>query len=380
MRIPLRFPPFIALSALLFSVPASLMAEEAPSAKGPIKVVLDCDFSHFSDDHEAFAMLNSLQAHRKVQILGITLVSGNSRMPQLVGDALRAVERLGHAADIPVAAGATRPLVHDEALFQLDRERYGAIYAGAWSRPETPVTPPPDGTARRAELSALHAVDFLIGTIRENPHEVKILALGPLTNIALAIRKAPDIVPLIDEIIYMGGSLHAFGNVTAAAEFNWWFDAEAAAMVLAEPVSHTIVPLDATDTILFRADLYQRFAKERHPAHQMTKIFLEPKFAARFAEDATYVIPVWDTLVPALLASDTVVKQARDFWVSVDHNEGPSYGRLLAYPASSKLGSSHAAGTRKARIILELDETEFWSLYEELLFDPVNDYPSRRPD
>ena len=328
-------------------------------------IILDVDLSHFADDHEALAMAAELHRRGRVRILGVTLVTGNAWMDQIVVDALRAVERQGLAAEVPVFRGAEQPLVHSRERFVRDKALYGAIYAGAWSR-ENSVTPPPDGPARDARLAPRHAVDFIIDAVRQAPGRVIVLALGPLTNLALAIRKAPDIVPLIDQVIYMGGAIHVPGNVTAAAEFNWWFDPEAAAIVLAAPLSHTVVPLDATDRILFRRALYDRFV-QAHAGDVMVTQFLRPKFAERLGGEPGYTIPVWDALVPAVLAEPAVVAEERDYWIGVDAEAGPNYGRTIADPVDPG-ETAGPYGTRRARVILKLNEPAFWDIYEDLMF------------
>ena len=89
-----------------------------------------------------------------------------------------------------------------------------------------------------------------------------ILAFGPLTNIALATREHPGIVPSIKQIICMGGALDVPGNTTASAEFNWWFDPEAAKTVLRLPIRHTVIPLDVTDTVKMDKALYDHVAHD----------------------------------------------------------------------------------------------------------------------
>lgn len=96
------------------------------------------------------------------------------------------------------------------------------------------------------QVSDENAVGWLIDTIRANPDDVTILAVGPLTNIALAMRTDPGIVPLIKRVIYMGGAVEVPGNVRPAAELNCWFDPEASKIVARAPIEHVVVPADVT--------------------------------------------------------------------------------------------------------------------------------------
>lgn len=335
------------------------------------KIIIDTDLSHYSDDHEALVMLATLHKQQKVKLLGVTLVTGNNWLDQLEIDTLKAMERLELSNEIPVYRGAEKPLLHSQEKFQQhDSELYGAIYAGAWAR-ERQVKTPPDGSPEQAHIQTGHAIDFIIDTIRNNPGEITIAALGPLTNLALAVRKAPDIVNKIGSIIYMGGAFFVWGNVTTAAEFNWWFDAEAAAIVLSEPIRHVVVPLDATDRILFNKTLYDRFTRGEYRNHFMVTRFLVPKFGQKMKDTPDYKLPVWDALVAAYIARPDLVVEREDYWISVDANQGPHYGRSLAVPVDSNINflkSFRPFSSQKAEVILRMDNEEFWQVYERLLF------------
>ncbi|HKM57177.1 MAG TPA: nucleoside hydrolase, partial [Chthoniobacterales bacterium] len=101
------------------------------------------------------------------------------------------------------------------------------------------------------------AVDFIIETVHRYPHEVTILEIAPPTNMALAIRKDPTIVPLIKQIITMAGQIYASGNAYIDnAEFNWWFDPEATQVVLRAAIPHYIIPLDCTNTLPLTKDVF----------------------------------------------------------------------------------------------------------------------------
>ncbi len=354
---------YLALMLCLTVVSAPLCAQQ--------KIILDTDLSHYSDDHEALVMLANLHEAGQIELLGVTLVAGNDWLAQLEVDALKALERLGLAAEIPVFLGAQQPLLHSQEKFQKhDRALYGAIYAGAWDRDQQ-VQPPPDGLAEQARAQSAHAVDFIIEAVRNNPGEITIAAIGPLTNLALAVRKAPDIVAGIKKIIYMGGAFFIWGNVTTAAEFNWWFDAEAAQIVLGEPIPHVIIPLDATDRILFDKSLYERFTGAQYADHFMVTQFLTPKFGEKMKENPGFQLPVWDALVAAYIAQPQLVRESEEYWVSIDVAHGPGYGRSLAAPVATEVSFMTAFrpfSAQAAEVILSLDEEKFWQVYERLLF------------
>lgn len=176
----------------------------------PRKFLIDTDTA--SDD--AVALLMALR-WPDVEVVGITVVVGNVSLDQCVTNALYSAEVAGQP-DVPVYRGAAQPLLrkHVSGDWFHGRDGMGNMHYPA------PQRQPQDK----------HAVQAIIDTIRANPG-LELVTLGPLTNIALAIRQAPDIVPLVSRCVVMGGAANVVGNVTPAAEFNIWVDPEAAQMV-----------------------------------------------------------------------------------------------------------------------------------------------------
>ncbi|MGF6811097.1 inosine-uridine nucleoside N-ribohydrolase [Paraburkholderia sp. Clong3] len=219
----------------------------------PPKVIIDSDYNTLGDDGQLGVMAAQLQAQRSLKVLGITVVSGNQWLKQGVADALKSVERLGVEQQIGVYAGANYALTHDFKTIQRELKEFpgGDGYVGAWSKPEpksaSDLVAPPDGFATHTKVQSQSAIDFIAESVKRYPGEVTILAIGPLTNIALATREHPEIVPLIKQIIYMGGAIDVRGNTTPTAEFNWWFDPAAAKAVLRLPIKQTVIPLDVTE-------------------------------------------------------------------------------------------------------------------------------------
>ena len=185
-------------------------------------VLLDCDPGH--DD--AIALLLALGSS-ELELVGVTTVAGNQTLEKTTANAIRVLELAG--ADIPIAAGADRPLA---------REPFVAAYVHGETGLDGPDLPPP-----RAQPAAQHAVDF----IAERIAGVTLVATGPLTNIALLLARHPRARP--KRLVLMGGAI-AEGNVTPAAEFNIWADPEAAARVFASGLDITMVGLDVTHKAL----------------------------------------------------------------------------------------------------------------------------------
>jgi inosine-uridine nucleoside N-ribohydrolase len=192
-------------------------------------VLIDCDPGH--DD--AMALLLAL-ASPELDLLGVTTVHGNQTLEKTTANALRVLEFAGRG-DVPVAAGADRPLV---------REPRVAAHVHGETGLDGPDLPPPAGAPATG-----HAVDFLADRLRMASGPVTLVPTGPLTNIALLLAHHPDVAGDIERIVLMGGAI-AEGNVTPAAEFNIWVDPEAAARVFASGLDVTMVGLDVTHRAL----------------------------------------------------------------------------------------------------------------------------------
>jgi inosine-uridine nucleoside N-ribohydrolase len=220
-------------------------------------------------------MAAQLYARGAIDLLGFTIVSGTQWRDQAVSDCLKAVERLGIEHKVRVYVGAQFPLLHDYNSYQLELLLFGprTAYVGAYRTPPPgpgDIVPPPDGFATHTRAAKKDAVRFLIETIHRYPHEVTILAIGLLTNLALAIREDPAIVPLIKHIVIMGGQIYAPGNAfQGAGEFNWWFDPEAVQVVLRANVRRLIVPLDVTNTVPLSQALYDQIASHTPPTKEV---------------------------------------------------------------------------------------------------------------
>jgi inosine-uridine nucleoside N-ribohydrolase len=201
------------------------------------QILIDCDPGH--DD--AIALLLAL-ASPEVELLGVTTVSGNQTLDKTTANALRVLEFVGRD-DVPVAAGADRPLV---------RERFVAAYVHGESGLDGPDLPSPRGAP-----VAAHAVDFLAEAIDGARGPVTLVPVGPLTNVALLLARYPDVAGRLERIVLMGGAIGE-GNVTPAAEFNIWADPEAARRIFESGLAVTMIGLDVTHKALVGPAHYER--------------------------------------------------------------------------------------------------------------------------
>ena len=343
---------------------------------GAPKIIIDSDYNTMSDDGQLGAMAVQLQAAGKVQVMGISVVSGNQWLKQGVVDALMSVERLGVGQRIGIYAGANLALDHSYATIQKEMQAGagGDGYLGAWGSPEpktdADLKPPPDGFATHTTLQSQSAIDFIVSTVKANPNEITILAIGPLTNIALATQRNPEIVPLIKKIIYMGGAIDVAGNTTRTAEFNWWFDPLAAQYVVRLPIPQVVVPLDVTDTVILTKTIYDRIA---HPATPtaVTKVFQQLNgygFDGKngFETNPAYTQNIWDTLTLAYLVDPTYATQTEERYVDVNATVGVDAGRSIGYtmqPAGPTL--------QKMTVVKKFDNARFFDFYVDLLTRPV---------
>jgi purine nucleosidase len=235
----------------------------------PRRIIIDTD----PGQDDAVAILLALASPEEIEVLGITAVAGNVPLMLTTRNA-RIVCELAGRPDIRVFAGCDRPLARPLVTAEHVHGRTGL---------DGPELPEPC-----MALEEAHAVDFIVETLRrEAPGTVTLCPLGPLTNIATAFRRAPDIAERVAGIVLMGGAYFEVGNVTPAAEFNIHVDPEAADIIFRSGAPITVVPLDVTHRALvtparnaaFRAlgtpvglavaqmtEFFERFDKEKYGA------------------------------------------------------------------------------------------------------------------
>ena len=201
----------------------------------PQSLIIDTD----PGQDDAVAILLAL-ARPEINLLGITTVAGNVPLA-LTQENARKICDLAGRTDMQVFAGLDRPLVRPLVTAEHVHGRTGL---------DGPVLPDPE-----TPLQEQHAVDYIIDTLRREPAgSVTLAPIGPLSNIAMAMQRAPDTIPRIRQIILMGGAYFEVGNITPAAEFNIYVDPHAAQIVFASGVPITMMPLDVTHKALTRTD------------------------------------------------------------------------------------------------------------------------------
>jgi inosine-uridine nucleoside N-ribohydrolase len=203
----------------------------------PRKLILDCDTG--TDDAVAI-MLAAL--HPELELLGVTTVNGNVEVGYCTDNSLRTLDLIGRG-DIPVYEGLARPIVRNDFPTPRALKRDAKVHLA--------VLPFPEARSIKQRLSA---PEYLVHTFAENPGEIVLVAVGPLSNLAAAIALDPAFPGHVAELVIMGGAIDK-SNVTPSAEFNIWADPEAAAVVMEAAFPKiTLVPLDATHQALISRD------------------------------------------------------------------------------------------------------------------------------
>ncbi|ARO14294.1 purine nucleosidase [Ketogulonicigenium robustum] len=207
----------------------------------PQKIIIDTD----PGQDDALAILLALGSPAEIEVLGIVAVGGNVPLAATSRN-VRVVLELAGRTDIPVFEGHSGPMVRTLATAE---HVHGATGLDGADLPE-PTMP----------VQAQHGVDFIIETLRREPAgTVTLCTLGPMTDVAQAFRRAPDIIARVKRVVLMGGAYFEVGNITPAAEFNIWVDPEAAKVVFDSGVPLTVLPLDVTHKALTTRPRVQRF-------------------------------------------------------------------------------------------------------------------------
>ena len=323
-------------------------------------LLVDTDSAVFNDDAAALAML--VRRRDLFEILGVTVVAGNHTVPQGAEHMLHLLELTG-AADVPLHLGAHAPLVNTPERAARWEAEWGAIaFKGAFAA-SAEVRPPHGGRFAAARPRSDDAVAFIIETLERFPDEVTLVVLGPMTNVALALRRRPDLAPHIRSLVFMGGNARVPGNVTPAAEFNFWFDPEAAAEVLAAPIPRVVMfGLDITNHAPLHRTRFERIVTVDTPLTRLMRHDMGPRFDA----DPAATAYVWDCITAAWLIDPSIVTASARLPVTVGTAFGPDYGATIVDSAGDGNG-------RPIEVMLDLDVERFFALYVDLLTRQVDD-------
>ena len=300
------------------------------------KVIVDCDPGH--DDALAIMLAH---ANPKLELLAITTVAGNQTLDRTTLNARR-VCTVARIAGVPIAAGCDRPLLRELVTAG---EVHGASGLDGVDWPEPAV-----------DVVSEHAVDLIVDLVMGAPGEVTLVPIGPLTNIALALRREPRIVGAVREVVLMGGSFTR-GNTSPAAEFNIYVDPEAAAAVFTAGWPLTMVGLDLTHQARVTPEVMDRITAVGTPLATIVAQLM--RFYGRLS-DAQGGPPLHDPCAVARVI-DPDVMACRDAFVAIE-TLGQWTRGMTVTDFAGRLG--HAAN---AAVATELNVPAFWDLMLDAL-------------
>jgi inosine-uridine nucleoside N-ribohydrolase len=347
---------------LAFTV-ALLWAGPAAAAE-KIKVFIDQDTSGpGGTDAVSIAML--LLAPN-VDVVGIGVVAGDAWLDQAVYHTLKIVELCGRT-DVPVAVGSEEPLLNSQEMMwrreALWGEKAGDGWHGAWGKEVPPknVIPPAPGGPPKIKPVSQHAALLLIEMARKYPGELVLYTAGPVTNVALAIRLAPDIVGKIKAVYTMGGQVHV------NQRFNFWWDAEAAFIHLRAPWKEKhLTPIDVCHKTQMTKELIERTLSAGTPLTE----YLRASYLAPGVHPGIFSF-MWDELAAAAIIDPAVITKHEDLFLDMSYLPDGHYGRIVW--TSKDMKPWFADSTWKVQT--DIDRERFEKLFVDLMRRPPANAP-----
>jgi purine nucleosidase len=312
------------------------------------RIVIDTD----PGIDDALALFFAL-ASPEAQLEAVTTVSGNVAVEKTTRNALALLELAGRS-DVPVARGADRPLLRQAV--------YADYVHGSNGVGEVELPEPPRGPVD------LRAVEMIIQTILGAPGEVTLVALGPLTNLALAARVEPRITQAVREVVIMGGALRVPGNVTPEAEFNIYVDPHAAQIVFSAGWPVRLVSLDVTQQTVMAREQFAALAKTGHPVPRAIQAMTDYYYDQFATPRGVKTFSMHDPLcVAAALHPDLI--EWRRAHVEVELTGGLTSGATVAYFEQAEDVDPALAEGRETTILASVgvDRERFVALYTETI-------------
>lgn len=300
------------------------------------KIILDCDPGH--DDAIAIMMAAK---HPAIELLGITIVAGNQTLDKTLKNGLNVCQKL--SIETPVYKGMPMPIMRRQIVADNIHGESGL---------DGPVFEP---LVRKEER--IHAVKFIIDTLLESSGDITLVPVGPLTNIAVAMRMEPAIIPKIREIVLMGGA-YGTGNFTPSAEFNIYADPEAARVVFTSGVPIVMLGLDLTNQTVCTPDVIARMERVGNEAGRLFSDIMNFTLKTQHEAYGLEGGPVHDaTCIGYLIDPEAIT--TKEMYVEIDVTEGPCYGRTVC-------DELHVLGKRpNAKVGIGINTERFWNLVEE---------------
>jgi purine nucleosidase len=332
-------------------------------AQGKRKVIIDQDAAGpgGTDQQAILTLVNSPDT----DVLGITVLTGDAWRDEEVLHTLRTLEIVGRP-DIPVVPGANFPLVNSKEFIAKWETSFGKIvYQGAWNfasghpvHGPDEIPPMPEG-APTIKPSNEDAAHFLVRMVRKFPHQITICALGPMTDLALAIALDPKFPELSKELILMGGSINPQTDdpefaLTPKREFNLWMDPEA---------SHAVFHARWPRIVVTTVDISVKTHMEKSIIDEIRKSsFSGAQYIAKYAE----VGYLWDELAAAAWLDPTIITKSQKLYMDVNLDRGAGYGDTLVWAPGQQPGQ----GEQLVEVQQDLDTKKFYKLFIDLMTHP----------
>lgn len=318
------------------------------------KIIFDTDFVMPPYD-DSMALMLALQSP-EFEILGITTVAGNDSVERATSDVLRMLE-IAKQSDIPVYRGADMPLVHEKSDFAV--REYGNWYSN-----EPPPVPPGGYAEKKAEAET--AASFMVRTVLEHPGEITLVAIGPLTNVARAIRADAGFAENVKRLVIMGGAIAILpdggGNITPNAEFNFWVDPEAAYTTLRSGIPIELSPLNVSRKSSLSNAWYEKIVATDTPLTRLLKNTL----GQHFAKEPERIYFMYDQIAVASIIDPALVTRER-LYVDVDIHHGINYGVSVG----GRSPWPGAEGAAQLDVQYDLDWPRFINLFIERIGSPL---------
>jgi inosine-uridine nucleoside N-ribohydrolase len=356
------------LTALAFAI---LLSTSVFAQK--IKIIVDQD-ARGPGTSDQQAILVFLQSE-KFEVLGITTVSGDQWVKEETQHVLRLLEIAGRT-DVPVYPGAEFPLLNSKEESERWESLYGKFeYKGCWTdkfeanrstvyeEPYHPpdVVPPMREGEPHMEAQRGTAAEFIVQMVHRYPGEIVLWAGGPLTNYALALKLDPAVASLAKEFVLMGGGLYAdkgaidTGAIDARREFNWWFDPEAARIVLrARWKKMTVTPIDISVKTRYTLEMKAMIGKGGTPITQYLDKYSLPGY-------------MWDEIAGVALIDPSIITGQKKLYMDIDIDHGASYGKTIFWDASALVPPYE----RLANVQFDIDAEKFYKIYTDLMARPL---------
>ena len=300
------------------------------------KIILDCDPGH--DDAIAILLAAS---NPGIDLLGITVVAGNQTLEKTTINALNVCQYLG--IDVPVYKGCGQPMIRDKQIIAPEIHGESGLDGPLFA----PLT---------KQIEKQHAVNYLVDTLLASDGDITVVTTGPTTNLAMAMRLCPEILPKIHDIVLMGGC-YQLGNMTPAAEFNIYADADAAHVIFTTGRPIMMAGLDVTRKVLALPSVMERMSKVQNMAG---KLFVDLMTFFNMTQKQVFGWeggPLHDPVTIAYLIDPTVLT-LKDMFTQIDIRGEQSYGRtnsdffgILGKPPNSK-------------VAIDIDVPKFWDIIE----------------